>query len=254
VAFALPLAAEGIEPRCTFEVDSRASLHGVLLQFDIAMRFARAQFVLGSQIVQLGARLRHGVFHLTARGRLLAALDFRRGEAALSPHMDPGHVKEASWARRPPGAGVLPPGFVRSSPAQLSWNYLRRTERDLLPARYRQETISYRGTPRVPVSWLRDSQLAVLGELSARSAQLDALSQRTGMQAEQLSKDLASLYYAGAITTTSSKAARPTAVGERDSGPSLAPEFASVLTANDAAPFRSALTVPANLRQDSLHR
>ena len=47
VAFGLPLASSDIEPRCTFDPGSEASMHGVLAQFEGWLRLLRAEFVPG---------------------------------------------------------------------------------------------------------------------------------------------------------------------------------------------------------------
>ncbi|HKB52417.1 MAG TPA: hypothetical protein VKD22_00355 [Ramlibacter sp.] len=247
VAFAEPLASAEVEPRYRFDPASPPSVQGVLLQFDGWLRMARVQFELGRQVVQFGARLRHGIFHVSSRDKLLAVLDFRRGNAAVAPQLQPGELRDADWAKRPDGADALPDMFVSCSTSQLAWSYVRRTERDLLPARYRDGTIHYRGKPRVPLRWLRDSQLMLLKELAAESATLTELSQRTGLPAAQIERDLACLYYAAAITTTAAKAVRGGA-GADDSLASSALQSHSPETGQAPVPFRSDLTVPAVLR------
>jgi hypothetical protein len=69
--------------------------------------------------------------------------------------------------------------------------------------------IHYRSVPRVPVGWLRDSQLAVLRELAAEPASLAGLQRRTGLPAELIAQDVSCLYYAGAVTTIGGKASSP---------------------------------------------
>lgn len=56
-------------------------------------------------------------------------------------------MREAQWDKRPPGAGAAPGTFVPTSPARLAWAYVRRSDRDVLPTRYRAETIYFRGAP-----------------------------------------------------------------------------------------------------------
>jgi hypothetical protein len=209
IAFATPQACTDFEPRCAFEPSSQASIDGVLVQFENWLRTLRAQFVLGKQIIERGAPLRDAVYHVSHGGRLLAVLDFREGRAAIAPTAHPTELWAAQWQKRPPLAGDLPSAFVRFNPAQLAWSYVRRTERDMLPPRYRTGMIHYRSVPRVPVGWLRDSQLAVLRELAAEPASLAGLQRRTGLAAELLAHDVACLYYAGAVTTVGGKASSP---------------------------------------------
>ncbi len=108
-----------------------------MLQLENWLRSLRAQFVLGKQIIERGAELRRGVHHVSYGGKLLAMLDFHDGKGALAPDAHPVDLWEAQWKRRPMLARDLPPNFERCTPAQLAWVYVRRTERDMLPMRYR---------------------------------------------------------------------------------------------------------------------
>jgi len=248
VAFALPLAANDFEPRCTFDPTSVASRHGALLQFEQWLWLARAQFVLGAQVIHRGAALHKGIFHLSHGGRLLAVLDFLHGKGAIAPLVTASDLWQAQWLRRPVGGHDLPPKFAQTTPAQLAWAYVRRSDRDLLPPRYRTEKIFYRHVPGVPMRWLRDSQLMLLRELSAEPGTVHALRQRTGLPVARIEHDLACLYYANAITTTHSKAAVP-AGAPRGALPSSGPVLNSLLRddAHAHARPRHDLTAPALL-------
>jgi len=248
VAFATPLSSMELEPRCTFDPTAQASVHGVLLQFETWLRLVRTQFVLGSQIIRIGAQLRHGIYHVSSRGHLLAILDFREGKAAVSPRAHPFDMHEAQWDRRPPGARDVPEGFVPTSPAQLAWTYVRRTDRDMLPARYRAETIYFRGAPHVPMRWLRDSQLMLLRELSREPGTLSSLRQHTGFASAQMDHDLTCLYYAGAITTTKTKAKASHRTACDNSQPqSSGPGLESLLHGEEDTHYASDPTAPAQL-------
>jgi hypothetical protein len=202
VAFGLPLASHEIEPRCTFDPASEASIHGVLAQFEGWLRPLRAEFVLGAQLIERKSTLLRGVYHVSHNGTLLAVLDLHEGKCAISPNAHPVDLWDAEWAKRPDGARDMPPGFVPVTPARLAWAYVHRTDRDLLPPRYRSDPIYYRHVPRVPVRWLHDSQLLLLRELSVEPGTFEALRQRTGFSVKHLAYDLSCLYYATAITTT----------------------------------------------------
>ncbi len=244
VAFAQPLAEQDFEPRCTFDPASPASVHAALLQFDSWLWLTRAQFVLGAQIVHRGSDLRGRVFQVSHAGRLLAVMDFDQGRAGLLPRVHPVDLWAATWDRRPTGARDLPEHFVRATPAQLTWTYVRRSERDLLPSRYRASKIYFRRVPGVPLRWLRDSQLLLLRELSVDAATVQALCRRTGMAQAAIEHDLTCLYYAGAITTTRAKAAP---APPRDSQPpSTGPAWDSQMPAGSGAPFNDE-TAPAML-------
>lgn len=251
VAFALPLASGDIEPRCTFDPTSTVSVHAVLAQFEGWLRLLRAQFVLGAQLVARGPELRRGVYHVSHSGNLLAVLDLHEGKCAISPKAHPVGLWEAQWSKRPVGARDLPPGFLRATPAQLAWAYVCRTDRDFLPARYVTDLIYYRHVPRVPVRWLRDSQLMLLRELSVEPATFEALRQRTGFTVAQLKQDLTCLYYATAITSTESKASKPSGA-RKDSQPmSSGPGLDSLLRMEADWGDRGDLTAPVLLERRS---
>lgn len=194
------------EQLATFDLASPAGIQAALLALDTSLRLERAQFVLGSHIVQRGVQLRHSIFHICRDGKFLAVLDFVRGKAGYAPDIHPVDVWDADWHRRPMGAGDAPDNFLSATIAELAWAYLRRTDRDLLPARYRSALLYLRQPPRVPLRLLRDSQLLVLRELACGPATMESLGRRTGLSAAGLVHDLSCLYYAGAITTTRSKA------------------------------------------------
>jgi hypothetical protein len=250
VAFAQPLASPEFEPRCKFELHSPGSVAAMLLQFDNWLRPLRAQFVIGAQILRRGAELRHGIFHLSHDGNLLAVLDFQQGSAGISPRAHPVDLAEAQWDKRPPGARTPPQEFTRITPAQLAWVYARRTDRDVLPERYRSELIYYRHVPNVPVRWLRDSQLLVLRELSAEPDTLDGLARRTGHTVDTLAHDLACLYYVGSITTTRGKAVALGPQHRIDSQPhSVGPSLDSQLERDVLNHLDGGLTAPALLER-----
>ena len=250
VAFALPLASGDIEPRCTFDPASTASVHAVLAQFEGWLRLLRSQFVLGAQLVERGAELRLGVYHLSYGGRLLAVLDLYEGKCAISPGAHPADLWDAQWNRRPVGARAMPPGFLAATPAQLAWAYVCRTDRDLLPARYVTDLIYYRHVPRVPVRWLHDSQLMLLRELSVEPATFEALRQRTGLTVRHLKQDLTCLYYATAITTTPSKAAKLLPARRDSQQPiSSGPGLDSLLNTRGSRDQQGDLTAPVLLER-----
>lgn len=244
IAFARPLSQEQFDPLYTFDPASSAGAHGTLLQFEIWLRMLRAQFALGKCVITRGAALRHTIHHLFHKSHLLAVLNFRTGQAALSPHLHPNDVQHAHWEKRPVGAGDAPPHFVGFSIGQLSWTYADRTDNNTLPERYLSSAIFYRHAPRVPPSWLRDSQLMLLRELIIGPGSLDSLCQRTGLPRDQSERDLACLFYAGAVTTTSMKAARPALLGLDSGSTKSSFDSMALWPAQDSA-IRIDITAPA---------
>lgn len=246
IAFAAPVASPDIEAQCTFDAGSASSIRGTLLQFENWLEPARVFFALGGEVVRMGAQLRHGVFHVSRGSTLLAALDFRNGRAAVSTQAQPADFAGARWDKRPAGAGAVPPSFIATSPAELAWSYARRSRKELLPERYFERLVHFRGLPKVPVQWLGDSHLMLLRELASGPSSCNGLQRRTGLAHERLVRDLACLFFAGSITTSPAKAARTNARyadGPQSSGPGLEP-FDSVAT----LVVRADPTVPAPLR------
>ena len=172
-------------------------MQATLLQFENWLRPVRAQFVLGALLIQRNSRDRRGIYHLIHRGVLIAVLDFQEGQVAVLPGVHPADLWLGEWDKRPAGAGQPPGNFERYSTTQLAWAYVCRTDRDMLPARYRNDTVYYRHVPRVPLRWLVDSQMMLLRELSSEPGTLQSLCQRTGLPVGQIEHDLACLYYAG---------------------------------------------------------
>jgi hypothetical protein len=248
LAFAQPIAPTDLEALCVFDPESDDSIRAALEQFERWLLRLRNQFVLGELLLKRDTGSRRGTYHLTQRGTLLAVLDFQQGAAAIAPRAHPNALWEAAWERRPPAAGQPPQGFFKCTIPQLAWSYVRRTDRDMLPSRYRSEVIYYRHVPRVPLRWLRDSQLMLLRELSAQPGTLQALRERTAVPLEDLTHDLACLYYAGSVTTTPETAGQHLVRDDSTNGSSVGlwPE-GPPSDANPAPPHD--LTAPALLER-----
>ncbi|HKB54448.1 MAG TPA: hypothetical protein VKD22_10630, partial [Ramlibacter sp.] len=129
LGFAAPLAPSNLEVLCVFDPDSDEGVHGALAQFEKWLLPVRSRFVLGAILIQRDSEERRGIFHLSQRGTLLAVLDFEQGTAAVSPRAHPPDLWEATWERRPAGAGMTPKGFASCTITQLAWAYVRRTDR-----------------------------------------------------------------------------------------------------------------------------
>lgn len=207
IAFAAPLAATGFEPRCVFTLDDLAGMHSALHLFGTWLQPLHCLYAAGALVMRKGAALRHTVHHLHHKGALVAVLDYHGGQAGILATARPADIWAADWVRRPSGAHEMPHNFLRYTPAQLLWTYVRRTDRELLPERYRSDTIYFRRAPRLPQDWLGEPQLAVLRELHTQPATFRQLAQRTGLGDVALALELSCLYYAGSITTTPARAA-----------------------------------------------
>jgi hypothetical protein len=247
LAFAGPVSVEELEPLCIFDLFSPSSIQAALLQFEHWLRPVRAQFVMGSLLIQRSSEERRGIYHVNHRGTLIAVLDFQEGQAAILPAAHPNEIAQAQWEKRPPGAGQAPESFGRFSTTQLAWAYVCRTDLDMLPARYRRDTIYYRHVPRVPLRWLSDSQLRLLRDLSSKPATLQVLRERSGLPLRQVEHDLACLYYAGSVTTTASNATAP--LPAREDKPPSDPRLNSLLHRAHAQTRHGDVTAPASLEQ-----
>lgn len=206
IAFSLPLASSDLDPMYTFDPASAPSLYEVLRKIEVRLRSLRCQFVLGGQLIARETQLLPGIYQVSHHGTLLAVMDFHEWRIGISPDAEPQDFELARWDRRPLAARGVPEHFLPNSLSQLRWVYAQRTRRDVLPPRYRSKPVYFRRAPDVPLRWLRDSQLLLLRALSQEVSTFDQLLQRTGLTPAQLTRDLASLYFAGSVTTTPDKA------------------------------------------------
>lgn len=245
LAFAEPVAPANLEALCVFDPASEPGIHATLGRFEKWLQPVRVRFTLGAMLLARDSEDRRGTYHLSHRGTLLAVVDFQQGMAAIAPKAQPPDLWEAVWEKRPSAAGLPPHGFKSSTITELAWTYVRRTDRDMLPPRYRTEKIFYRHVPRVPMRQLRDSQLMLLRELSAEPGTLQSLFQRTAVPLPQLAHDLACLYYAGSVTT--SPGTIDLASGAEGNSLGLWPE--SVASTGGDSRSRHDLTAPAMLER-----
>jgi len=254
IAFSLPLASSELDPMYTFDPRSGASLNKLLQQMEVHLRALCCQFVLGGQLIARESQLLPGIYQISHKGELLAVMDFHEWRIGISPSADPLDFELARWDRRPLAARAIPGHFLPNSLAQLRWIYAQRTKREVLPPRYRSKPVYFRRAPDVPLRWLRDSQLVLLRELSRAAGTFDVLQQRTGLSEAQLARDLASLYFAGSVTTTPDKAGTGS-FGDQEAAPQAAGGQPLEAAALDPAapPLRPRLpldlTAPARLRR-----
>jgi hypothetical protein len=130
------------------------------------------------------------------------------GEVGLSPHLAAIDMTQVQWSGRPAAAHAIPPDFNVTTMAHVMWQYVGRSDENLLPSRYCTGLIYYRRMPRVSPRMIRDSHLVLISELSAMPQSLDQLKASTGMGQKQVSETLAALYFAGSITTDPRRAAQ----------------------------------------------
>lgn len=207
LAFASPLP-EGFASAEVFEADVEKSVRQRLQRFEGWLRPLRTQFALGAQLVDRVAHYKGGIVHVTHDNKLIAVIDLDRWKAGILIPARPVDLAMAEWIRRPALANDIPSSFIRLPVHQIMWTYALRTQRDVLPARYRDQTIYLRRIPPMPPRWFDDVHLLVMRELMIRPGKLAELVDRTGLAAGVLAHHLASLYFAGGLTTDADSARR----------------------------------------------
>lgn len=204
VAFSEPISCPQFEGAFTFDARSQASMETVLEKFDAWLSPLTAQFCLASHIVEHHTALGSGVFDVSVNGSLVAVVDMK-GDIGVAPTAGPADFEQSIW-RRSSGSLPIPSPFVRTSMSQLIWQYAVRTQRDLLPPHYRAGLLYFRRPPRLPQRVLQDSHLLIMRELAREPTTFEALLQRTRSGEGALSKDLAALYFVGAVTANPKRA------------------------------------------------
>ena len=178
-------------------------------KFENALQPLLAQYALGCLIAGQPRSVRTGVFHLAHDGNLIATLDFQGLTAGIALQASATDIYACQWERKALSAGRPPPSFQLFAIGELTWLYVLRSKRDLLPSRYRARKIFFRHHPQVRSAWLRNTHRVVLQELTAEAFTFERLRQRTSLPPGALSHALACLYHTGAITTSRGKAHSP---------------------------------------------
>jgi hypothetical protein len=208
LAFATPLP-DGFASAEFFDADSEASVRQRLQRFEAWLRPLRTQFTLGALLVERQDRLRSGgVVHLRLGERLLAVIDVQRWQAGLLIPARPVDLASAEWVHGASLSKELPPSFIRLPLYRVMWTYAVRTQRDVLPARYREERLYLRRVPRLPAHWFDAQHLQLMRDIMARPATFSQLLARTAWQETDLCHHLAALYHAGGLTTDPDSARR----------------------------------------------
>lgn len=208
VAFTEPIPV-GIEAAEIISFQYPAHSRVALQMFEAWLRPLRSQFALGSEMVARESELVKGIYHvLDAHGKLLAVVNLVNWTVSILPTARPIDFEEASWVLRPVIAADIPPKFVTLPVVHLMWTYAVRTTKDALPQRYKTHKIYLRRIPQLPNGWLRDAHLLTLRALSMAPGQFSEIQRATELPDEALTRVLAALYFAGAITTNKAAASR----------------------------------------------
>ncbi|WP_295955854.1 hypothetical protein [Rhodoferax sp.] len=202
LAFTTPLSAPEIEPLTTFEPESERAVRMVLKKFEAWLQPLRAQYFLGALLHQRVGGLPHAVCELTHQTVLLAVVDIPRRRIDYLVDTSPVQLEQAVWNQRASSPDALPPRFRQASLRAVMWQFAQHSAADLLPAAFKTDGIRLLRPPQVPEAWLKDSQRTVLRVLETGPASLAQLLQ-SGVNPEQLVRDLGSLYFDGAVSTVS---------------------------------------------------
>jgi hypothetical protein len=207
LAFSRPLADAEFEPACTFELNATSSLIVLLAKFSHWLR-PRAMLLAVADLLTLNAasvRRRSRVWHLVCDNRLIGVVDLQ-GEVGVLPDATLGELSRASWLPRPDSAGYLPDNFARKSLAGLLWDYAGRTQRDLLPARYRHLPVYLKRTPLLGARLFDDAHLYVLRELGKAPRTLSQLCAPGKFAQPAIVQALTAFYLVGSITSSPKRA------------------------------------------------
>ncbi|GAA6141460.1 hypothetical protein [Hydrogenophaga sp. 5NK40-0174] len=200
LAFAKPVP-EGFESAECFDVSTEKQLKRCLQRFEAWLRPLRTQFELAALLAERVSEYKGSVVHVVRENKLIAVVDLVNWAIGIHPRTRPVDLATSEWIRRPPRAADIPSSFVRQPFHRLMWMYASRSDRDVLPGRYRQLQVHYRKAPAVPDDWLDDLHRIVLHALKDSPATFDVLQDMTLASREELTRCLGGLYFGGAITT-----------------------------------------------------
>jgi hypothetical protein len=202
LAFTTPLAVPEMAPLTTFDPESEHAVRMVLKKFEVRLQHLRAQYFLGALVYQRLGSLPRVAYALTHQTILLAVVDIPRQRIDYLADASPVQLEQAQWNAHPPDPELLPPRFKRVELRELMWQFAQYSAADLLPTAFRTDAIRLLRQPQVPAELLKDSQRTVLRVLEAAPAPLAQLLQ-SGVNPEQLGRDLVSLYFDGAVSSAS---------------------------------------------------
>jgi hypothetical protein len=206
LAFAEPLP-EGFASAEFFDANDEHSVRQRLQRFEAWLRPLRSQFALGAAVAQRRAGL-SGVVHLMHQGRLLAVLDFARWRAGIFVPARPVELSMADWVPQLRSDGDIPTSFIRLPLHRVMWTYAVRTTSDVLPVRYRTQTIYLRRVPMVPAKWFDPVHLELMRLLTQEPGNFEDLLVRTGLDPVDMAHHLAALFHSGGLTTDADSARR----------------------------------------------
>ena len=206
LAFTKPVRWEELAPLDQFDPASERAVQMVLKKFETSLHGLRAQFSLGAFIRRSMPDLQPLSYHVVHRNTLLAVVDLALRHVHYLPDVSPLQLEGAVWLARQPGDGGAGPaaaGFAQASLSEIMWQFAQRSAADVLPEQFTTGVIRLRHSPRVPQTLLKESQAKLLRILAVKATSLnDLLAQNASFNRGQLGRDLAALYFDGAISAS----------------------------------------------------
>lgn len=204
---AKPLDDAALATMHTVDLRTPASVDLALRRTEQVLHPLLLQLAMAAELAERMSQLQARSYHLIARGKLVAMVTMG-GEIGLDLSSSTQDLAEAKWTALPARRSDIPGWFLPTSFAECLWLYVGRTETDLLPRRYRRQTLYFRALPQVPQRLIGNTHYAVLAELGALPQTFEELQQTIGLGEQELADVLAALYYAGSVTTSPERAAR----------------------------------------------
>jgi hypothetical protein len=206
LVFTKPVAGRELEPLDQFDPASERAVQLVLKRFETALQHLRAQFSVGALIRRHVQKLQPATYHIVHLTTLLAVVDLSFRHVHYLADVSPLQLEQAVWLARPgepASGGAVASKLAQASLSEVMWQFAQRSASDILPEQFATGAIRLRHAPRVPKTLLKESQIALLRMLSAKAMSLqELLQQNASFNRAQLGRDLASLYFDGAIASS----------------------------------------------------
>jgi hypothetical protein len=188
-----------------FDPAQDAALAGALATLDAQLDRLRRQYWAAALLVEHNATVGKALYELRTFDQVLAVADMK-GTVHIAPGATSDQFDHAVWRHRARKSVEALADFERHPLAELLWSYATRTRRDLLPARYKDQSIHLRRPPRVPAERVGDVHLRIVRELAVGPASMAGLAEKIGVDDKTLERSMAALYLVGSVTTNPERA------------------------------------------------
>ncbi len=165
-----------------------------------ALRQLRARHLisLGAKLVNLFDQKRpKGVYQLLQGDALWVQTTHTLETVFYRLPPEPDDWDHSRWQRQPMAIDAAPVGFESSSTTLPFWLYAQVTEKLHLPKTHRELPLWLTAFPDLPFRFIKDRQLALMGQLVARPATLQELQTEHPEHGTRLECDLLALVWSG---------------------------------------------------------